>query len=84
MRRRLLKRIIALLIVTISLTVLSCAHEKTTRQEPANTMLGHEDYLKGVRESKKIIVAKVNGADITLKELVDRMNQITPRYVKNP
>ncbi len=41
-----------------------------------------EELEKGARESRKIVVAKVNGEDITLYSLVREMNKVAPKYIK--
>jgi len=40
-----------------------------------------EKIKKGIKESKSIVVSRVNGADITMYELVKEMNAIAPKYV---
>jgi hypothetical protein len=41
-----------------------------------------EEIKKGVEESKKLIVAKVNGQPITMFQIVREMNSIAPKYLK--
>lgn len=40
-----------------------------------------EEIKKGVRESKNIVAARVNGAEITMFNLVKEMNAIAPRLI---
>lgn len=40
-----------------------------------------EEMKKGVKESKRLVVAKVNKADITMYDLVKEMNAIAPRFI---
>lgn len=39
-------------------------------------------YLEGLEDSKKVVVARVNDAEISLRELVMEMNRIAPQYIK--
>jgi parvulin-like peptidyl-prolyl isomerase len=41
-----------------------------------------EEMKKGVKESKRLVVAKVNSAEITMHDLIKEMNAIAPRYIK--
>jgi parvulin-like peptidyl-prolyl isomerase len=41
------------------------------------------EYKKGIEKAKKIVVARVNGVDITMKELTDIMKAIAPRYIND-
>lgn len=50
-----------------------------TTQEEKNKA---EAIKQGVGESRKIIVARVNGAEITMYSLIREMNAIAPRYIK--
>src|SRR5512135_1328896 len=40
-----------------------------------------EEIRKGVEESKRLVVARVNGSDITMYSLVKEMNSMAPRFV---
>jgi len=85
MKRMNTKWIIGLVMVTIALSGFSCAHENAEKKDVTVSRVEHENimsqYRKGVEESKKMVVARVNGADITLDKLLSRMNQIAPAYV---
>ena len=74
-----------LMIVFIVLTGLSCAHTNGDKQDRAIKPADHEkmlsEFQKGVEESKKYVVAKVNGVDITMNDLIGKMNQIAPKYI---
>jgi len=76
----------AIVIVVIALSGLSCAHEKAANRNTPAAPAEHEQMLqevrKGIEESKKVVVARVNGADITMYDLTKRANQIAPQYVK--
>jgi len=39
------------------------------------------ELKKGIGESKKLVVARVNGSDITMYSLVKEMNVVAPRFV---
>jgi peptidyl-prolyl cis-trans isomerase D len=41
-----------------------------------------EEIKKGIEESKKLVVAKVNGQPITMFQIVREMNSIAPKYIK--
>lgn len=53
-------------------------------QAPEAAMGAFDDMKMGADEAKKIIVARVNGKEITMFQLVRMMNQLAPRYVKSP
>ncbi len=36
---------------------------------------------KGVEESKKVVIARVNGTEITMKDLIEQMNRLAPKYL---
>jgi hypothetical protein len=63
----------------------SCAHRNAGKQDMTITPAEHEniitDYKKGVEDSKKIVVARVNGVGITLNDLIVRMNKIASDYI---
>lgn len=40
-----------------------------------------EEIKKGIKESKNVVAARVNGADITMFDLVKEMNSVAPRLV---
>ncbi len=68
----------------------SCAPEQTVKNEseppPAVQDEKHDEmaqaYLEGLEDSKKVVVATVNGVPITLRDLVLEMNRIAPQYIK--
>jgi len=70
---------------TIMFAGFSCAHRDAGKKEMPITPAEHEnimtEYKKGVEDSKKIVVARVNGAGITLNDLIDRMNRIASEYI---
>jgi len=88
MKRRIIRWTIGIVMTAITLTGVSCTKEKAGKKETAKTPPGHEKmvegYKKGVEESKGVVVAKVNGAEITMRDLIERMNQIAPQYAKDP
>jgi hypothetical protein len=74
-----------ILVCVAILTVYSCNRNKTEKETaklPPEHAKAVEAYKKGVEESKKIIVAKVNGAAITMNELIREMNTVAPQYVR--
>lgn len=74
------------IVLAISLTGISCKKENAATKQMTNLPPEHskmiEAYKKSVQESKAAVVAKVNGADITARDLVAEMNEIAPQYVK--
>ncbi len=70
---------------TIAFALFSCAHESSGRGDMAISPEQHQkilgEYQKGVEESKRIVIARVNGVEITLQNLLDRMNQIAPNFI---
>ncbi|NJD57720.1 MAG: hypothetical protein FIA94_15120 [Nitrospirae bacterium] len=67
------------------LAVVSCSQDragKTESKERADEKT--EALSKSLEASKKIVAAKVNGPPIMMNDLIERMNQIAPRYVRNP
>lgn len=85
MTKKTLKGVIGLLVVT-ALAATACSREK----EANKTALppGHDEtartYLKNIEESKKVVVARVNGEAIRMNTLIDSINQIAPKYVSSP
>jgi hypothetical protein len=74
-----------ILLCAVALTVISCNRNKTEKGSanlPPEHAKAVEAYKKGVEESKKIIVAKVNGADITMNDLIREMNAVAPQHLK--
>jgi hypothetical protein len=71
----------------LQLTLVSCNKDKTQKQEVANPspeqakML--ETYKKSMEESKKTVVARVNGVNITMFELLKEMNEIGQQHIKS-
>jgi len=41
-----------------------------------------EKIKKGIKESQNIVIATVNGADLTMYDLVREMNAIAPKYIR--
>ena len=80
-----IRRIGCLALAIIAVTGLSCAHGNTEKKDTALSQAEHKDmvseYRKGVEESRKVVVAKVNGADITMYDLINKMNQIAPSQI---
>jgi len=74
-----------LALAVIAMVGLSCAHGNTEKKDAAPSQAEHESmvsqYRKGVEESKKIVIARVNGADITMNDLINKMNQIAPSRI---
>ncbi len=85
MKSRLIKGVTFFAIVLICYAGLSCTKNKEGNKgkpvTPQATM-SSEQYLKSVEESKKVVVAKVNGNDILMFDLVREMNTIGPQYIK--
>jgi hypothetical protein len=75
------------MLMIIAITSFSCAHGNPEKKKMTVATTDHEEtnkqYLKGVEESKKHVVARVNGVEITLYRLIDRMNQIAPNLLRS-
>jgi hypothetical protein len=85
-----MKRVMMALLIglfTFASAGLSCAQDQVTRKDESGRPVDHqelgEEYLKGIEESKKAVIARVNGKDITLYDLIGMMNQIVPKYMTN-
>ena len=78
--------VIGLVMVGFAFAGAPCAHGASARNDNAVKPAEHEEmlekYRKGVEESKKVIVARVNGAEITMYDLLNQMNRIAPLYMK--
>ena len=85
MKRTFSKMMIGMLSLTIAFSGISCSREKSAEKAAMSPEQSKmlEDYKKSVEESKKVVVVKVNGVNIALKDLIDMMNQIAPRYIKD-
>lgn len=53
-------------------------------QAPVQEQGAFDEMKMGGEEAKKIVVARVNGKEVNMFQLVRMMNQIAPRYVKSP
>lgn len=77
--------LIGLMTLAIALSSISCKKD-TGRTGAAKMPPGHEkmveERLKSLEESKKVVIAKVNGADISMFNLINEMNAIAPQYIK--
>jgi foldase protein PrsA len=84
MKKGLLKIAAGILLLGIGLSGVSCSKEKATEvtkaPPPGHATMIEEFRQQSVEESKKIVIAKVNGVDITMKELIEMMNEILPVY----
>lgn len=58
----------------------SAAVKEESRMTPEQAKKA-EEIKKGIRESQNIVIATVNGADLTMYDLVKEMNAIAPKYV---
>lgn len=85
MKRFYIRWMSSLILLIIMFTGLSCAHSNTENKDmaiiPAEHEQGPTEYQKGLQEAKKIVVARVNGVAITLKDLMNRMNQLASVYI---
>lgn len=77
--------IISLMSAAILFGGFSCAHRNAEKQDVTITPAEDEnimtEYKKGIEDSKKIVVARVNGVGITLNDLIDRMNRFASDYI---
>ncbi len=86
MDRRALRVTGIAVLFTLALTGISCSRDKGAPKGNANLTPEQsrkvEAYKKSIQESKKIMVAKVNGVDILMSDLVKEMNDVAPEYIK--
>lgn len=79
------KIIIGLLASVLALTGLSCTHGQALKTDEPVAGPDHarilEKYQKGVEDSRKVVVARVNAVPVTMYDLISRMNQIAPSYL---
>lgn len=87
------KSVIVLLITAIFFAGSSCSKGSASRKPPvvgekkAAAQLTPEqrrqveEMKKGVREAKTLVIARVNGADISMYSLVREMNLVAPKYI---
>jgi parvulin-like peptidyl-prolyl isomerase len=84
MKRVSLWTVFTVVMLVASMTAISCSKEKT---QDKGVPPGHEktlkQYLKKVEEAKKTVVARVNGADITLYDLSGKMRQLLSNYMRS-
>lgn len=72
------------LAATIALTAFSCTREKTPQEEPKKALPAlpaEQGERERVEKARQIKVARVNGAEITMHDLVKEMNRIAPRLI---
>ncbi|MFZ2198527.1 MAG: peptidylprolyl isomerase [Thermodesulfovibrionales bacterium] len=60
----------------------SGVHQHGISKEPSEEPKQAEEAKRSAEEAKKIIVARVNGAEINMFMLVRAMNRIAPKYLK--
>ena len=72
--------IIGLMIATISLSGFSCSNDKMGKSVGDEKAI--KEHRKDIEKSKEITVAKVNGSEITMAQLIGRVNLLAPNYVK--
>ncbi|MGC2064261.1 MAG: SurA N-terminal domain-containing protein, partial [Thermodesulfovibrionales bacterium] len=80
MKRNFIRWTMSLLMAAIALAGLSCSNDKAGRSVGQEKAV--KEYKKGVEKSKKIAVAKVNGSEITMAQLIGRVNLLAPNYLK--
>ena len=86
MNKKIWQRTIAPVVVIVTLACLSCSKDKAEKTEKAQMPPEHEKMVaqiaKQIEESRKLAVAQVNGKTITMADLMLRMKQIAPKYLK--
>lgn len=74
------------LVLTLTLAGFSCSSRKAEKEGkpamPPEQGKIMEKYKKSIEAAKKITVAKVNGVDISMHDLIKEMNVIGPQYIK--
>jgi|MudIll2142460700_1097286.scaffolds.fasta_scaffold05926_2 parvulin-like peptidyl-prolyl isomerase len=87
MKRKVAPWMAGFLVVMIAMVSVTCkkgSDKAGTTKEPAEQEKIAKQRLESIQESKKVVAAKVNGAVITLRDLIERMNQVAPKYAKSP
>jgi len=84
MKKIFLKMIAGALLLILGSSVISCSREKTAEKVVLSTEQAKmlDDYKKNLEASQRIVVAKINGAVLTEKDLLDMMDLISPQFVK--
>lgn len=80
MKRIFIQCLIGLWIAAISIAGFSCSNDKTGKSASDQKVL--EESRKALDKSKKIAVAKVNGEEITMAQLIGRVNLLAPNYLR--
>jgi len=84
MRNGMSAGVIVCVMALMALTVFSCSKEKPEKMEKPS---GHdkmvEQYLKGTEELKKVVVARVNGVNITKHDLFIRTDKLMQKYSRD-
>ncbi len=68
-------------ITAIGLAGFSCSKEKAREKPPGHEQMV-EQYQRNLEDLKKVVVAKVNGADITKYDVFTRARKLTSSYSK--
>jgi parvulin-like peptidyl-prolyl isomerase len=84
MKRLTLWAVLTAVMLVAGVTFISCSREKAENKKmPPGHEQMVEQYLKGMEEARKTVVARVNGADITMYDLSGRMKQILSNYARS-
>jgi len=67
--------------MTIALAGVSCNKEKSPKEEPKKALPAEQEEKERVEKARQIKVARVNGVEITMYDLVREMNIIASKMV---
>lgn len=85
MRRTTRACVAGLLLAAACFGGFGCSRDRTDKKQPTATTAAEEkrlaQYREGVEPSKKIVIARVNGVDITMNSLINRMNQTAAKAI---
>lgn len=80
------RTLILIFLFAVALAPISCSREKEQNKGMANLSPEQskalEAYKKSLEESKNTVVAKVDGVDISMHDLIKEMNEIAPQHIK--
>jgi hypothetical protein len=80
MKRNFIRWIMGLLMATIVLAGFSCSNDKAGKSVGDEKAI--KEHRRNIEKSKEITVAKVNGSEITMAQLIGRVSLLAPKYVK--
>lgn len=78
------QKLMLIVLYTVMTVLISCNSDKTPGKagSPANQPGTSEAYRKGLEDSKKVVVAKLNSVNISSYDLLTEMNVVGPKYIQ--